>query len=458
MPGAILYIPSTMSSTEATALEDSFRNELTTRQAAITAAWKYYKGDHHKHLARDNSQTDDNVRINMSGLLIDKGVSGLFGSGQAGSNMGVRFEVSGAGAAQDYLNAVWDANLKDILLHNLGLNGGVSGHAFVKIVAGDPPRVINLDPSIVTAFWDAVDIDRVLWYRVQYGDKKQIREDYVRGRDDNGEDAGYWDIYKYRQLAEGGAQWEQMGEVIRWEYDWSPVMGWQNLPFPNIYYGRDDLQHGGELNDSVNFVLSNLQRIIKHHAHPKTVIIGANNLKVPEEENAPDRLWLIPNENAKVVNLELQSDLSSSLMFAQVLRRAFFDAGREVDPAGVADRLGDLTNFALRVLYGDTSQKRGTKQLLYGRGLKRVNQALLELGGLTGTVTITWPDVMPVDDLEQARALDIDTEHGLSRETYLQRRRYDPAQEFDRRANEALFDNMMEADRMLQFANMGALG
>lgn len=466
MPGVTRYIPSDAEGPALTELERVFEDELRKRQAAHKASWKLYKGEHHKHLAPDGSGTDDNITINLVELLIDKGVSALVGTNDQGDIEGVTLdivdepgergyvgpaEVTGAqdtpNPAQVALDQMWEANRRDILLHNAILNGGVCGHVFLKLVpdgARDPltgvkrlPRLINLNPDIVSVFWDESDIERVLWYRIEYGlQGARKRQDIVRDVDEAGEDAEGWTIYNYAQTTDR-AGWVAAGAPVAWEYEWPPVIDWPNLPDPNGYYGFNDIRTGGAVNSSLNFLMSNMQRIIKHHAHPKTVAIGVRNDEIKPVAGI-DRLWTIPNENATIQNLEMQSDLASSMELVRMLRRFFFDGGREVDPSGVQDRLGDLTNFALRVLYTDTLAKGGTKRLLAGDGLREVCRRVLDaLGfGYAHPITVTWPNAIPTDDMADAQALAIDRQHGLSRETYLEQRGYEPTQELQRREQE----------------------
>lgn len=468
MPGVTRYIPPTDDGPALTALEKAYEDELRARQKAHAEAWKLYKGEHHKHLKPDGSGTDDNITINLVELLIDKGVSALVGTNDQGDIEGVTLDIvdepgergyegppPDAAGAQNYapaqakspaqvaLDQTWDANERDILLHNAIMNGGVCGHVFVKIVpdgATDPqtgvgglPRLVNLNPDIVSVFWDESDFKRVLWYRIEYGpDGSRKRQDIVRNVDDADEDTGGWTIYNYRQTAQQ-AGWQAVGQPQGWEYDWPPIVDWQNLPNPNGYYGRNDIRTGGAVNSSLNFLMSNMQRIIKHHAHPKTVAIGVRNDEIKPVAGI-DRLWTIPNENATIQNLEMQSDLSSSMELVRMIRRFFFDSGREVDPSSVHDRLGELTNFALRVLYTDTLAKGGSKRLLAGHGLRELCRRLLDLlgYGYAHQITVTWPKAIPTDDLADAQALAIDRQHGLSRETYLDKRGYDFEQEMAR--------------------------
>src|SRR6185436_1088528 len=104
-------------------------------------------------------------------------------------------------------------------------------------------------------------------------------------------------IYDWAETAIASG-WQKQGEEKVWPYSWSPIVDWKNLPAPNHYYGKSDLGTIGRLNDGLNFVVSNIQRILKHHAHPKTVAtgIGASGI----EETAIDGLWAIDKDTAKV--------------------------------------------------------------------------------------------------------------------------------------------------------------
>jgi hypothetical protein len=219
-----------------------------------------------------------------------------------------------------------------------------------------------------------------------------------------------------------------------WEFPWPPIVEWKNLPKPHSYYGKSDVGSLGALNDGLNFVASNTQRILKHHAHPKTIGIGMKGGEV--EETTVDGFWTVqaPKSEADIFNLEMQSDLTSSLKFTQMLMRLVYDLSREISPGTVADRLGAITNFGLRVLFYDTLAKSGVKRLLMGEGLTRICRRILEIGGHDPKVklNVNWPDPLPSDPLQQAQALSIDVEHGLSHTTYLERRGYDPEQEAQR--------------------------
>jgi len=116
--------------------------------AAIARRWRAYHGQHPKPLRVRPGQLDDNVIVNYARVVVDKGVSFLFGAD-------LRFELDEVSdtEAEAWLDACWQANRKRTLLQKLALNGAIAGHAFLKIVPvqGQPyPRLVVLDPALVT--------------------------------------------------------------------------------------------------------------------------------------------------------------------------------------------------------------------------------------------------------------------------------------------------------------------
>lgn len=463
MPEAVRYYDDP-NSQEARRVEEYHDKERSDRAKSHNTAWDYYNGNHRQPLKADGTGTNDNLIINLIEGIVDKGVSANLGVDDTGVARGVSFEIvdtpgeqgfmrRAAGLArrvlgqrpqvsadQKFLDEVFKANRVALLLLDALTNGSVMGHVFIKIVPDGResddgqlvPRLINLHASNVTVFWDAADVERVLWYRIQYGENgRRTRQDIVRGTNEDGSESGQWLIYNFSEIATG--RWQAVGDPETWSYSWPPIIDWKNLPAPNNYYGKSDIGTIGRLNDGVNFVASNTQRILKHHAHPKTIAsgVGANGI----EATSIDGLWAIPSHEAKVYNLELQSDLSSSLQFIGLLWRAIFDLARELNPGTVADKLGAITNFGLRVLFNDSLSKAGIKRLLAGESLKRLCRHLLELGGYNPRVEINvmWPDPLPSDLLQTAQALVAMMPFGLSNQTALERAGFDPEQEAQRR-------------------------
>ena len=246
-------------------MENVVADELA-RLRSYREAWEAYHGDFPAPLKTRVDQVDDNVIVNYARTIVDKGVSFLFGQD-------IRFELDETQQTdeEEWLDACWSANGGSVLMQKLALNGGVCGHVFAKLVPAPPgrqyPRVIVLDPANVTVGYDPGDIDDVLWYRIQYTGR-DARDELVTYRQIIERDGNVWQIID--QEARGSESWRTIN-TERWPYTWSPVIDCQNLPLPNEYYGLSDLPEDVlRLNRSINFVLSNLARIIRYHAHPKT--------------------------------------------------------------------------------------------------------------------------------------------------------------------------------------------
>jgi len=405
------------------AIDKVGRAERTKRTDYVGAAWKYYRGEHRKPLKVRSGQPDDNIIINLCRKLVDTGVAMLFG--QVPQYELVEGQTS---TVESYIEQVWRANRGKAFLTDIGLSGGVAGHVGVKIVPreGQPPRLVNLDMARLEVFWRKGDIDDVLFYVFRTGDN--ARQDIVK-------DGDGWIV---RDLVYEQGGWRVVPETeVRWGYEWPPILDWKNLPNPHQYYGLSDLEMA-DLNDAVNFIASNTGRIIKVHAHPKTIGVGIHRKDVQETSIAS--FWTIPNADAKVYNLEMQSELRSSLEFFQLLRNAFFSLSASVDLASMKDRIGQITNFGLRVLFKDALDRLELKRSLYGAALIEINRRVAELGGYgaNNVGILHWANPLPEDRLEDVEAAVKERELGtVSKETIAADLNRDWELEQERMANEA---------------------
>jgi hypothetical protein len=117
----------------------------------------------------------------------------------------------------------------------------------------------------------------------------------------------------------------RLNEAV-WMYDFSPIVDCQNLPAPGEFWGQSDLEDDVlEIVRAINFIASNTARIIRFHAHPKTWGRGfmAKDLRIGVDETI-----VLPGENAELHNLEMQSDLASSLRYLDMLRQALHEISR----------------------------------------------------------------------------------------------------------------------------------
>ena len=228
--------------------------------------------------------------------------------------------------------------------------------------------------------------------------------------------------------------WQQVGSDQVWPYPWPPVIDCQNLPAPNEYFGLSDLENL-PLQDNVNFLASNILRIVRYHAHPQTYGTG---FKTDELKVGPSDMVTLP-AGATLANLEMTSDLGSSLGYLNAMVGWFLRICRipDLDPAKV--NVGALSGFALKILYHDLIDKTETKRRLYGDMLVELNRRILELlnQGGDNKVTIHWPQPLPESAKERAETAKLELDMGIvSRETVATAAGYDWKVEQERRAAE----------------------
>jgi hypothetical protein len=388
--------------------------EYLARKLEIEKRNAYYEGNQKRWLIDPKTKQElaENVTINVTQKIIDQSVSLLFGESP---------EIETHDEAIDMLvEKMEDRNYDDIFFNSLCAAGSIAGHVFVKLIKeADTVRWVMMNPALVSVFWRPDDAKVANAYKIQWVDgKDEYRQDIVKL------DTGYWLV---RDMKRSGynANWQLVSDVI-WPYDFAPIVDWQNLPNYLGYYGKTDLT-SLEINDAINFTASNINMILKHHAHPKTIGTGVRNDQV--KETAVQGFWSIESPDAKVYNLEMQSDLSASMNFLAFLRSEFFSQQRAVDAQSVKDKIGQLTNFGLRVLFSDAIQKNATKQLLYGYGIKELVYRSLILMGVSidpNTIDVDFQDPMPVNDKENSERVKLELESGvISKKTASEQLGYD---------------------------------
>lgn len=415
-------------------LEEVASAETGTRTKVITALWTYYEGNHRKPLKVRKGQPDDNVIVNICARIVDQSSSLLFGT-----PFQIELNETEETPEEGYLDEIWERNKYRLFFLDLGTMGGVEGHCFIKIQVERPfPRLILLPSSRVTAFWDPDDLEKVLAYRIAWkSGKLQKRQHIIRMEQEDGTSL-HWMIRDLEKVAEGpGGSWQWRETALEaWRYEFPPLLDWKNLPNPKEYYGASDLKEV-VINDAVNFLASNTQRIIKYHAHPKTIGIGARAQDLVASDVAG--VWFIGNKDARVENLEMRSDLSSSLSWLRYLMGYAYSRHQTVDLVTLQDRIGRITNFGLRVLYKDALDKLGTKQLLYEEAIKELCRRLLILAGKADpeSVVLHWGDPLPYNDKEEVEGLQKEMEMGiLSKKTAAEIRGRDWELEQERMAAE----------------------
>jgi hypothetical protein len=412
-------------------------------------------------------QADDNMTLNLIGLIIDRGISMLMG-GEIDFDFNSTDETD---PREEYIDRMIEANVYPIFLHKLAQLGGTYGTCYAKLLPGALPggmvRLVALNPQWMTIDTLPDDIETAYRYTVQYNaedeDTEKVeshKEVTERLRTVDGL-ADSWSVKKYVMRENSGGKWELISDQ-QWPWEFAPIVHWQNLPEAEEVYGDPDVTDDMIIvQDAINFVASNIQRIIRYHAHPKTWGKGASGRDVMSW--GADEMVIFNDANATLANLEMSSDLASSREFLHYLRGVLFDISRTVDISSMTDKIGALTNFALRVLYKDALDKLASKRALYGWGLSEINRRCLLLAGIATDTggDVVWPDPLPLNEVEAANTAQVDLGMGIvSKETISGKRGYDWAVEEERLGNDAqgqtnLGDQMLREFMQGQGGNVG---
>jgi hypothetical protein len=365
---------------------------------------RYRLGRVPEQLKRSRYGHNDNVALNFCGLVIDRGVSQTIGKG-----VKLRFEGDDTESESNqakYVRAVLDANKQEVLFHRSLLFSGEDGTGFWMLIPDGVtdqegalyPRILALDPLFMTINTRFGDVDIIESYAHEFKEfdpitKKEIAFKKVVRRDFEAVDEK-WIIEDYQKA---GERWTLV-QSPTWEYPFSPIIHWQNLPSTDTVYGTPDITDDLRLlQDHINFDASNVNKILRLWAHPQLVIKGTYNQNM---NIGPDEAIIVPPEGG-VELLSPVGDLPGANNYLRMLRQAFFDISRTVDVDSLSDKLGALTNFALRVLYQDNMDKINTKRELFGDALEELARRLQEMGNLQPVeVEVIWPDWMPKNDAE----------------------------------------------------------
>lgn len=429
------------------------------RKRRMADAWKSYRGEFAKPLKVDRDQPDDNVIANFCGPIVDKGASWLFG--QVLKIEVVEASTIDVAPLQDFVTGLWgDDDDKMSLLSDAADNGGVCGQAFVKLIPAQGqmkyPRIVVLDPQIVRIVTAPDDCSLILAYVIEYA-AGDIQKRQIIARVDPDGLAGIageydlddtWTITNYTRDGRNGQQqgaWTQVGAVETWHYPFAPVFTCKNLPNPNESWGTPDLTPDLiDQNKTLNFLLSNLSRIIKYHGHPKTWAkgLGASQISI-----GVDDLIVLSSPDAQIGVLTPMENFSGILSVVGTIMSNIDQQSRVPAVAlGRQDqlpRLGNISGVALSLMFQPLIEKTEQKRRNYGKMIREITVAALVLAGLVAVaqmedckIGLHWAPLLPADNLVAAQEALILQQLDVSQATIFAGLGLDAADEADKKQTE----------------------
>lgn len=401
------------------------------------AAWDSYYGQFPNALKPTRGTlTDDNIKVNRCGPIVDKGAAYLFGK-EVLINLPAQYKRPKK--AKQYLDDVWSSNRKMTTLLQLAITGGVTGTPLIRIMSPKngqkQPRLVVWDASNCTITTDPDDVQTITSVSRTYTitdpatNEQKIKRQLVTSQ------GTQWDIVE--QVADGKGGWIQTG-IDHWHYEFCPVVVGQNLPQPGSPYGLPDLAPAIiALNNAINFVLSNMARIIRFHGFPKTIAKGFAPTAL---QVSPDGTLFIPTPEGSITTLPMIDNMQSILDTINELRGAIDELSRIPSVALGTDKdlPSAITGVALQILYEPLMEKTGVKRMLYGDLLRELNSRLLVMGGYDAVdVDLVWPEVAPIDLVQRMTYASGLKSLGASETTVFEYVGLDPETEAENKAVEA---------------------
>lgn len=325
----------------------------------------------------------------------------------------------------DLLEAVWRANTREEFSYDLLYMGCIMGDVFVKVSYDEDfyaegigeLKFDILDSRTVLPMFDGQDRKKMIGARIQYP-FYELRADGSRQK------------RMYREVHTDGnivtlidndiqsVAPNPLGELM--------IVHIPNEPLPFERFGRSDLEILIKPAQEYNEKTSDFSEILAYHAAPVTIIKGARSQGL---EKGARKIWGgIPKDGA-VENLELTSDLSSSLEYLDRLEQFMHKAmGVPIESMGQKQEISNTSGAALHVQYQPLLERVEKKQVHYGKGLRRLNGIILKFYEAVGLIEL--PDIHPAlkyqtiiewgDALPRDRSIDLQdiaTEMGLEIES-----------------------------------------
>lgn len=415
-------------------LADRIEAQDQARLAEMARAWAYYRGDAPAQLRVKPGDYDDNVGFDYPRLIVDVSTGALFGNNTT-------FDA-GDEHRQLVVDSAWgtDEQAQANLLR-LGTNGGVCGHAFVKLQMQptNQVRVVVLDPSNVDVDWASDDYTKVRRYTIEWTGFDESLGKPVHYRQSiwllDPEGDGPWGIRD--EVSVGSGDWRITNETV-WEFPFAPIVDCQNLPVANEYYGAADLNKPVmDLVDRIHMAASNIQKILRYHAHPKVFVYGYSGRDI---DMSVDKVINFPSTDTQVGTLTMQTDLGAAFnmfdrMVSELLRMTRTPVAALGDPAVASAAASGL---ALKLAFMPLVAKTETKRRMYGELLNEVNQRVQAVNQMEpGEVEIVWPPVTPDDPMAEAQTALLQKQLGVAQDTLIAQLGFDPEVEAQKREDEA---------------------
>jgi hypothetical protein len=294
---------------------------------------------------------------------------------------GVNFySPEATGAITPYLlKEVWEVhNAKQQILMEIGQLGSVSGDVFIK-VAYEPPyvdmagvpmegriRILPLNPAFCFPEWHPHDRQRMIRFKTKY-------KFWGTAQDGTRQVMTYVEIMTEDVIEEYindeliDRRPNPIGEIT--------VAFCPNIAVASSPWGLADIADIVPLNREYNEKATEISDIINYHASPVTVITGA---KASNLEKGPRKVWAVTNKDAKITQLELQTNFTGPLGYMELLKQSMHElTGVPAAALGTMQPISNTSGVALAIQYQPLMLKHERKTVNFTYLFERVNELVI---------------------------------------------------------------------------------
>lgn len=413
-------------------LDSHLTSDERNRLQKTTEFWNFYEGFHWEHIQDVGDRPQ--ITENYCRAFVNKFVAFEFGNGFTISSP---FEDNDLETpVTNFINEVWKENEKLSLCTELGQTKSVSGFGCVQVRYEKPDpndpfeeypngriRLINMPSHIVFPRFDSHDKDKIvemmIAYPIEVEDKSPILRTAIKKQ------VMYKQIWTEKTVTiEDG-----MNEPITLpnKYGVIPFVLVPNFPISGKpkTEAQSDLEDLIPLNIELNTKTSDVSEIIDYYSAPITILYGA---KVSALEKGANKLWGGLPKDARVQNLELQSDLGASNGYRMDLKTAMHEIGGVPEGAlGGKQAISNTSSVALHIANSPIIERIRVKRGYTATAIKQVNKLILLMALKEKLITkpdkatnkefytteVKFPDVLPKDKLLELQQIQMEMTLGL---------------------------------------------
>ena len=319
------------------------------------------------------------------------------------------------------LKQVWEVhNNKQQILMEIGQLGSVSGDVFVK-VAFEPPfmdsaglphegriRILPLNPAFCFPEWHPHDRTRMIRFKTKYkfwgtaADGTRQVMTYVELMTED-------TIEEYINDELIDARGNPLGEI--------PVAFTPNFPVASSPWGLGDINELVSLNREYNEKATEISDIINYHVAPVTVITGA---KASNLEKGPRKVWAIGNKDAKIQNLELETNFTGPLGYMELLKQAMHEmTGVPATALGTIQPISNTSGVALALQYQPLMLKHERKRIQYEPLFQRINELVMKHAFLFAPELTIYNPILAAMQIKPDQMPELDPASPVSYRSYV---------------------------------------